>query len=225
MPHAHTLVHAGFVLALASAAGAQPLGTFRWQLQPYCNLIAMSVVQEGGVYRLEGTDDQCGNGRDLASVTGLAFLNPDGTIGFGLTVVTTPGGAPVHIDAEVTLPGLSGSWRDSTGATGTFALSPNRASGGSPRPAVPLVLPATVVLLENGTAPSTTGSRLLWHGERRAFRAGQAENGNWSETNLGYFSAAFGRSTRASGEFAFSTGCDPPHGPDGAGLPRRLRAG
>ena len=74
-----------FVLAgliPCAPAHAQPLGTFRWQLRPYCNVVSLAVVQEHGLYRLEGTDDQCGNGRDLASVTGLAFPNPDGTIGF-----------------------------------------------------------------------------------------------------------------------------------------------
>jgi hypothetical protein len=33
------------------------------------------------------------------------FPNPNGTIGFGLTVVTTPGGTPLHIDATITLSG------------------------------------------------------------------------------------------------------------------------
>lgn len=44
---------------LAVPATAQPLGTFRWQLQPYCNVLTLNVVQ-GGVYTLDGTDDRCG---------------------------------------------------------------------------------------------------------------------------------------------------------------------
>src|SRR5512134_804569 len=97
-------------LAVATALHAQPLGTYRWQLRPYCNVVSLAVVQEHGLYRLEGTDDQCGNGRDLASVTGLAFPNPDGTLGFGLTIVTTPGGTPVHVDTDIALATLGGSW-------------------------------------------------------------------------------------------------------------------
>jgi hypothetical protein len=75
-------------------ASAQPLGTFRWQLQPYCNVISLAIVQQGGQYQLDGTDDQCG-AAVKASVVGLAFQNPNGSIGFGLTIVTTPGGTAV----------------------------------------------------------------------------------------------------------------------------------
>ena len=34
-------------LIVAVAAEAQSLGTFRWQLQPYCNVITVTVVQDG----------------------------------------------------------------------------------------------------------------------------------------------------------------------------------
>ncbi len=113
---------------------AQPLGTFRWQLQPYCNVVSVAVTQNGGIFRLDGTDDQCGSG-DLASVVGTAFQNPDGTIGFGLNIVATPGGAPVHVDAEIALSTLGGTWRDSAGNTGAFIFTPGAGTGGSPRPA------------------------------------------------------------------------------------------
>ncbi len=91
------------VMGASLASQAQPVGTFRWQLQPFCNVVTVAITQNGAVYRLEGTDDQCGNGADAASVTGTAFPNADGTIGFGLNIVTAPGGRPVHVDAEITL--------------------------------------------------------------------------------------------------------------------------
>ena len=112
-PVMRTLISVSFVLAiLAASAGTsagQTLGTFRWQLQPYCNVITVTVVQDGGQYHVEGTDDQCGTPR-RASVVGLAFPNADGTIGMGLTIVTTPGGAPAHIDARVSLATIGGPW-------------------------------------------------------------------------------------------------------------------
>jgi len=121
------------LLATAKATEAQPLGTFRWQLQPFCNVVSVTVTQSGGVFRLDGTDDQCGSG-DLASVVGTAFQNPDGTIGFGLTIVATPGGAPVHVDAEINVATLNGTWRDSAGHTGGFVFTPGTGTGGAPRP-------------------------------------------------------------------------------------------
>ena len=120
-------------LGTLTPAGAQSLGTFRWQLQPYCNVLTVSITQVGGVYRAEGTDDQCGAATQ-GSVIGTAFPNPDGSIGLGFNIVATPGGRDVAVDAKVSLPGASGTWRDNTGATGTFALTPGAGTGGSPRP-------------------------------------------------------------------------------------------
>ena len=35
---------------IASTAEAQSLGTFRWQLQPFCNVVTVNVTQQGAVY-------------------------------------------------------------------------------------------------------------------------------------------------------------------------------
>jgi hypothetical protein len=125
-------------------------------LQPYCNVVAVTVVQQGAQYQLDGTDDQCGAGQ-RASVTGLAFLNPDGSIGFGLTIVTSPGGVPVQVDATIALASLSGTWRDSTGATGAFVFTPGTAVPGSGRP-VPARGDVTAVAAGTGlTGGGTAG--------------------------------------------------------------------
>jgi hypothetical protein len=122
------------LIVTAATAAAQPLGTFAWQLQPYCNVVSVTVVQQGAQYQLDGTDDQCG-AVQKAAVTGLAYFNPDGTIGFGLNVVTAPGGVPVHVNATIGMTTLSGTWRDGTGANGTFVFTPAGAgSGGNARP-------------------------------------------------------------------------------------------
>lgn len=112
-------------------AAAQSLGTFRWQLQPFCNVVTVNVVQTGVVYTLDGFDDQCGAAQ-RAPLVGTATPNPDGTIGFGLHVVTVPGGVSVNIDARISIATLSGTWSDSAGSTGAFAFNAN--TGGAPRP-------------------------------------------------------------------------------------------
>jgi len=113
-------------------AAAQTIGTFRFQLQPTCNVLTLTVVQQGGQYQIDGLDDQCGSPQ-RASVSGLAFPNNDGLLGFGLTIVTS-GGNPLHVDAFLSLSSFTGTWRDSTGATGTFVLLTGAAAGGSARP-------------------------------------------------------------------------------------------
>ena len=122
---------AGIGLLVPSLADAQPLGSFSWQLQPYCNRVTVSVTQNGAVYTLDGFDDQCGAGQ-RATLVGLATPNPDGTIGLGFHEVVV-GGQPVHVDARITLPALNGTWNDSAGNTGTFVFGAN--AGGPARPA------------------------------------------------------------------------------------------
>lgn len=146
-------------------AAAQTIGTFRWQQQPYCNVVTLAVTQVGTSYRLEGTDDGCGTARQ-ASAIGLAFPNPNGTLGMGLTIVTNDGGgtggAPLHLDVAISLATVSGTWRDSTGQSGAFTFSPSGASsGGAARPA-PVLTPGIVT--SSALAPSAVTATALANG-------------------------------------------------------------
>jgi hypothetical protein len=131
-------------LAVTASASAQPLGTYRWQLLPYCNVVTLAVVAEGPVFALDGFDDQCGAAQ-RASVGGSAFLNPDGTVGLGFTVVVVPSAAPVHVDARISLASLSGSWQDSAGRVGNFAFTTGAPVNGPPRPLAPPAVFGTVI--------------------------------------------------------------------------------
>jgi hypothetical protein len=177
------------ILACAAIAGglwsavpvsAQTIGTFRWQVQPYCNVIAVTVVQQGGQYQLDGTDDQCGAAQ-AAGVRGMAFLNPNGTIGFGLTVVTAPGGTPVHVDATINFPDLNGTWRDSAGNTGTWVFTPGApAPGLPPRPVPPGGLaPGSVTTVQIATA-AVTNSLIA----ANAVTSASIENGTITNADL-----------------------------------------
>ncbi|MEP7116521.1 MAG: tail fiber domain-containing protein [Acidobacteriota bacterium] len=198
-------------LALASGAQAQSLGTFRWQLQPYCNVISVNVIQQGSVYTADGFDDQCG-GPQRAPLVGLVTPNPDGTLGMGLNVVTVPGGRGLQVDARFTLANLNGSWSDSAGHTGTFAF--NASTGGSPRPAPSsggAAIPGAFSLLADGgflaggtlntgiLPASGPGTRMMWHPNKAAFRAGSVTLPVWDDVNIGRYSAAFGLNTLAAG--------------------------
>jgi hypothetical protein len=150
-----------FVVSLvcpAAAAIAQPLGTFRWQIQPYCNVLTVNVTQQGGIYTIDGTDDRCGAAQ-AASLVGIAFFNPSSLVGFGLTAVL-PNGVPVHIEAEIDISSLNGTWRDSGGNNGSFIFTPGAGTGGSPRP-VPSggVAPGTITALQ--IAPAAVGAPQL----------------------------------------------------------------
>jgi hypothetical protein len=211
------LVAGAVLMGMVGDADAQPLGTFRWQLRPFCNVVTVAVTQNGAVYRLEGSDDQCGGGADKASVTGTAFPNADGTIGFGLNIVTTPGGRPLHVDAEINLGTFSGTWRDSAGATGTFVFTPGAGNGGGPRP-LPSAVPSTIVLrpdggfvaagtLGQGAIPASgPGARMMWYPGQAAFRAGRALGQDWDESNVGFASVALGQGTVARGEGSTALG-------------------
>lgn len=208
-------------------ADAQTLGTFRWQLRPYCNVLTLTATAVDGAYRLEGTDDQCGGGGDKASAIGTAFPNPDGTIGFGLTIVATPGGVPVHVDAALAPGQFNGTWRDSAGGTGQFVLTPGAGTGGSARPLPSPGVPSTIGLRPDGSivaggangAPipaSGGGTRMMWHGGKAAFRAGDVDSVEWDESNVGAGSVAFGLNTLASGRASFAAGSAAVAAGDGA---------
>jgi hypothetical protein len=147
---------AGLVCVTAADGAAQALGTFRWQLQPYCNVITLNVTGQGAVFTLDGFDDQCGASQ-RASVVGTAFFNPDGTVGIGLNAVLAPGGAFVHVEARIGLTSLTGPWRDSAGNTGSFVFTPGTGIGGGLRP-VPIngIQPASITAAQ--LAPGAIGS-------------------------------------------------------------------
>lgn len=139
----HRWAMAGLVGALGlgavNGASAQPMGTFSWQLQPFCNVVTVSVTQNGGVYTLDGYDNQC-NAAQRAPLVGVATPNPDGSIGLGLSIVTVPGGLAVHVDARLSLPTLGGNWSDSSGHSGTLVFGgPGGSSPARPAPTIPSV--------------------------------------------------------------------------------------
>ena len=51
------------VILSTSPLDAQPLGSFSWQLQPFCNNLTVNVTQQGSLFTIDGVDDQCGAGR------------------------------------------------------------------------------------------------------------------------------------------------------------------
>lgn len=196
--------------SLPMPAQAQSLGSFRWQLQPFCNVVTVTVTPSGGVYRLEGTDDRCGAAQ-AASVIGTAFRNADGSIGMGLNIVMAPDGQPQPVSATLSLSSMSGTWRDESGHAGAFVFTPGAGNGGSPRPLPsPSALPAAIRLAADGglaangavgtgTIPATgAGSRLMWFPARAAIRAGDVGEDQWDEPNIGRSSTAFGHNTVAS---------------------------
>jgi hypothetical protein len=123
-----TLIAAGTAALSALPARAQVLGTFSWQTQPYCNVVSVTVIQQGSSYELQGSDNLCGAG--VAPVSGLAILGGPG-VTMGLTVAY-PSGRAAHLTAAISIATVSGTWSDADGNSGAFAFG--QASGGGPRP-------------------------------------------------------------------------------------------
>jgi hypothetical protein len=115
-------------------AAAQPLGSFTWQLQPFCNRLTVNVTQSGGVYTLDGFDDQCG-APQRAPLVGLATPNPDGSIGLGFHIATVPGGRTVSVESRISLATIGGPWTDSAGNSGTLVFNGQAAGTARPSPA------------------------------------------------------------------------------------------
>lgn len=123
-------VVAGVAMCGATEASAQVVGTFRWQLAPFCNVVTLRVERQGALYQLSGTDDRCGDPL-AAAANGSAHVNPNGTATMALTVIR-PDGIPVASSASISLVTLSGTWSDEYGNSGALTFNPPGV-GGSPR--------------------------------------------------------------------------------------------
>jgi hypothetical protein len=153
-------------------------------------VITLNVVQSGGVFELDGFDDECGAPL-RGAVDGTAFQNLDGSIGMGLTVVTS-GGQSFHLDATIGISTLSGTWRTDTNASGAWVFTPGPGQPGSARPAPSTTvvidspgrnLPATLVdqfgfdLLEETVVTPKTGRLSINKSVRASINCGGAPEG------------------------------------------------
>lgn len=134
------MVAAAMATGLSVPAAAQVLGAFSWQLAPYCNVVTVTVTQNGGNYTLDGYDNQCGAGT-RAAVVGMAVPNPTGSVTIGFTIVTPPSAVPVHVTTAINLATLGGDWSDDQGHAGTFVFTPSGSASGPPRPSALMALP------------------------------------------------------------------------------------
>jgi hypothetical protein len=152
------------LFALSSApAQAQPFGTLTWQLQPYCNRVTLTITQNGGIYTLDGYDDQCGAAQ-RAPLVGIATPNPDGSIGFGLNIVTVPSGLSVHVESRVSLGTLGGPWTDSAGNSGTLVFNGAAAGAARPSPTVPGTVLAVGTIPGAALANNAVGTTQIANG-------------------------------------------------------------
>ena len=151
-----------FVLALVASSAlvtgaaplqAQTLGTFVWQLQPYCNRLTLTLTTAPSGFLAVGADDRCGAAAQ-AGVTGAATFNPDGTVGLALTIGAAADTTGIALTAVVSPATGQGTWRDAAGNRGTFALGANT-PGLPSRPAA--TLPRDIADNWNGvTDPCST---------------------------------------------------------------------
>ena len=126
----------GMLLAVSLGAGtasAQVFGTFSWRMEPYCNIITLTITQFPGGYTIDGNDNQCGVGGKPSAAAGQVLLNADGTVGLNFTIMAAPNGKTAHVTAVISPGTGSGTWTDDDGRSGSFLLG--AAGAGSPRPA------------------------------------------------------------------------------------------
>lgn len=121
------------VVGTATPVAAQNIGTFPFALQPFCNIVTLTVTQEGNTYRLAGWDDACG-ATQRQPVHGTIAPNLDGTLHISFSA-TRPNGIAVETSVRNFAVGpYTGNWTDSAGnagTTGIIGLSAAPGTGGA----------------------------------------------------------------------------------------------
>ena len=95
---------------------------------------------------------------------GIATPNPDGSIGFGLNIVTVPSGLSVHVESRVSLGTLGDPWTDSAGNSGTLVFNGAAAGAARPAPAVPGTVLAVGSIPGTAIANSAVGTTQIANG-------------------------------------------------------------
>lgn len=120
------------LFAAAAPAGAQTIGTFRWQLAPTGSVLNLTVTQQGSIYLLSGFEAQCGGNLSLP-VSGVGVVQANGQVFLGLTSINE-NGRGIHTRAYVNLTTFNGSWSDNTGYSNqSFVFNPGVTCPGGPR--------------------------------------------------------------------------------------------
>jgi hypothetical protein len=105
----------------AASASAQTIGTFPFALQPFCNVISLTVTLEGNTYRLAGWDDGCG-ATVRQPVFGTIAPNGDGTLHLGFTTIRSTGIGVETSIRNLAIGPYTGAWTDSAGNAGTAVI-------------------------------------------------------------------------------------------------------
>lgn len=128
-------------LAAPAESEAQVIGTFMWRTEPYCNTLTLTVIQEGPVFRLHGTEDLCSNStttQQAMPVEGTAVIGvgPNQAV-IAVNTFSTSGGSS-RLLGILNLATLIGTWYDDHGsgplvpATGITRVPGSPRRGGTP---------------------------------------------------------------------------------------------
>ena len=119
------------VSSIASAQPVQPtiIGTFHWQLEPFCSTLSLTVIQEAGQYRVQGTE-ACAPNDFSRSVYGTALLDDEGWAYLSLSAPRLQNSLEgTAIYAWLQLSTMAGGWQDDGGRTGPLTPVPGPVAG------------------------------------------------------------------------------------------------
>lgn len=122
------------LVATSAVFAVESLGTFTWQLVPFCNVLTLALAIDGPIVTLSGYDNGCG-AAERQAVIGSGYPNPNGTVGIGLTILSATA-RPSYVQILLEAGSTSGTWKDDTGHSGSFAFNPGPSPKGAPRDVV-----------------------------------------------------------------------------------------
>jgi len=162
------------LLVSAPVAAQSVFGTHTWQMQPYCNVVTLTLSSSPGGAQIAGFDNLCG-ASNQASAVGMASPNASGQVTLNFTIVTSPAARPVHVTAAVDVRTGNGVWTDSGGSSGTMVYG--RTSGGLPPRPIPVTQLGPNVISTLEIAPGAVGGSDINSAEVQARVSGSCAAG------------------------------------------------
>lgn len=165
------------IASAASSASAQTIGTFRWNLAPFCNDVNLTITQTPLGYSGAGFDDVCGG--TPVPVNAIFTVSGGSSVQGSFSEVLADGSS-IFTSLQLSLSGLNGTWNDSSGNSGPLVFNQAFTSGGPRQTAREL----WAYVISNAGLHATSGGITVTHPATGEYCVVIAKRSSWKAAQV-----------------------------------------